>query len=105
VLWNEGRVTGVVDWTYACGGPAAADVAHCRTNLNLLFGLDVADEFARRYGRVADLAWFDLVDAVSMAADDLDVWRWHDAGRPDLTAELIARSHEEFLTEALRRLA
>jgi len=105
VLWTGGHVSGVVDWTYACGGPAAADVAHCRANLNLLFGLDVADEFARRYGAVANLAWFDLADVVSMAADEPDIWRWHDAGRPDLTTELIARRHEEFLTNALRRLA
>jgi aminoglycoside phosphotransferase (APT) family kinase protein len=105
VLWNDGGVSGVVDWTYACGGPVAADVAHCRTNLNLLFGLDVADEFARRYGAVPDLAWFDLADVVSMASDDLDVWRWHDAGRPDLSAELIAERHEAFLANALSRLA
>jgi aminoglycoside phosphotransferase (APT) family kinase protein len=105
VLWNGGVVSGVVDWTYACGGPAAADVAHCRANLNLLFGLDVADDFTRRYGSVRDLAWFDLADVVSMASEELSLWRWHDAGRPDITAELITRRHEAFLMDALRRIA
>ena len=51
VLWHAGRVTGVVDWTNTCRGPAACDVAHCRNNLALLFGLDAADDFARRRPR------------------------------------------------------
>ena len=66
VLWSRGRVSGVVDWTHTCRGPAAADVAHCRLNLAILFGIDAADDFARRYGELPNQAWHDIADVVGM---------------------------------------
>jgi aminoglycoside phosphotransferase (APT) family kinase protein len=107
LLWQRGRLSGVVDWTHACRGPAAADVAHCRGNLALLFGLDVADEFARRYGEVDDLAWHDIADSVSMGAEDAapEAWRWHDAGRTDITTEKIIAVHDEILVAAVNRIS
>jgi aminoglycoside phosphotransferase (APT) family kinase protein len=41
-LWRDGRLTGVIDWTQACTGPAAADAGHLRWNLALLHGVDAA---------------------------------------------------------------
>jgi aminoglycoside phosphotransferase (APT) family kinase protein len=101
VLWHHGRVTGVVDWTHACLGPAAADVAHCRLNLALLFGLDVADEFSHRFGPLDDLAWFDVVDAVGTTPPE--TWRWHDAGRTDITIDSLIRALDDFLAAAVDR--
>jgi len=102
VLWHRGRVSGVVDWTHACIGPAAADVAHCRLNLTLLFGLEIADDFARRYGPLDDLAWFDLVDVVGSGL--VEAWRWRDAGRTDITQHTLAQSLDDFLAAAVERL-
>lgn len=45
ILWHDGRITGVVDWVNACQGPAGVDIGHCRRNLALLHGLEVADRF------------------------------------------------------------
>jgi aminoglycoside phosphotransferase (APT) family kinase protein len=105
VLWQRGKLTGVVDWTHACRGPAAADVAHCRSNLAVLFDLDVADEFARRYGAVDDLAWHDIANTISMGDEDAppEDWRFHDAGRPDITTEKIIAAHEALLIAAVNR--
>jgi aminoglycoside phosphotransferase (APT) family kinase protein len=105
VLWSRGKVTGVVDWTHACRGPAAVDVSHCRINLALLFGLDAADRFARSYGDVDALAWFDLSDAVGMGDHEPEVWRFHDAGRTDLTIRDVIDGLDAFVVEALARLA
>ena len=102
VLWHNGRVSGVVDWTHACRGPAAADVSHCRANLTLLFGLDVADDFGRRYGPVDDLAWFDLITQVGFG--ELSTWRWHDAGRFDIDEESLIRAGDALLVSAVERL-
>jgi aminoglycoside phosphotransferase (APT) family kinase protein len=76
VLWRSGRVSGIVDWAWACRGPQAVDVAHCRLNLVLAHGTDVADEFLGAWRAVAgvsayDPAW-DLVDAVDMLPDLVD---------------------------------
>jgi len=84
VLWTRGRVTGVVDWPTASVGPAVVDVGHCRTNLVQL-GLDVVDDLAARWERLAGATfhpWADvtaivgmldgLVDAPPPGADVLD---------------------------------
>jgi aminoglycoside phosphotransferase (APT) family kinase protein len=104
VLWRRHRVAGVVDWTHACCGPASVDVAHCRVNLTVLYGLDVANEFARRYGEVDDLAWFDVADVFGMASRRPDAWRWNDAGRHDINAKLLIERLDEFLLDALQRV-
>jgi len=103
VLWHHGELSGVVDWSHACTGPVAVDVAHCRVNLSLLFGRDVADDFAHRYGPVEHLAWFDLVDVVGF--DTIDAWRWQDAGRLDITSESIGAAFDDFLAAAVEQLS
>jgi aminoglycoside phosphotransferase (APT) family kinase protein len=45
VLWQGQVISGVVDWVNACMGPPGVDVAHCRLNLVLMYGLAVADRF------------------------------------------------------------
>jgi aminoglycoside phosphotransferase (APT) family kinase protein len=104
VLWHRGRISGVVDWTHACRGPAAVDVAHCRLNLTVLFGLEMADEFARRYGHVDDLPWFDVADVFGMERGRPDARRWIDAGRADIETTWLIERMDEFLVSALQRL-
>ncbi len=104
VLWSRGKVSGVVDWTNACRGPAAVDVAHCRLNVALLFGQDAARTLAERYGPVADLAWFDVSNAVGMGNPAGALWRWHDAGRRDLTSALIIERIDTFVADAVERV-
>jgi aminoglycoside phosphotransferase (APT) family kinase protein len=103
VLWHDGAVSGIVDWTHTCSGPAAADVAHCRLNLTVLFDLDAADAFSRRYGPVDDLAWFDIADVAGFG--ELDAWRWHEAGRTDITDESVARAFDRFVVDAVERIS
>ncbi|MFL5686006.1 MAG: aminoglycoside phosphotransferase family protein [Chloroflexota bacterium] len=43
LLWVGDAVTGVIDWSDACVGPAPFDLAHYRVNIATLVGPDVAD--------------------------------------------------------------
>jgi aminoglycoside phosphotransferase (APT) family kinase protein len=105
VLWRDHKVSGVVDWTHACRGPAAADVAHCRVNLAILFDGDTADDFARRYGELDDQPWHDIVDVVGLGNDTPpDAWRWNDAGRADITTTTVVQALDAFLARAVARL-
>jgi len=45
LLWLDGRLTGLVDWSYGSWGPAAADLATMRWNLALQYGADTAEGF------------------------------------------------------------
>jgi aminoglycoside phosphotransferase (APT) family kinase protein len=49
VLWQDGRLSGIVDWPNACLGPAGIDVAWCRSNLVSMHGIAAADRFLHAY--------------------------------------------------------
>lgn len=64
VLWTGERITGIVDWSEACIGPAAADLAYARLDMHLALGRNAAHELLRRYadrrGAPRDLPYWDL---------------------------------------------
>ncbi len=70
VLWDNNRVSGIVDWVASCAGPPEEDVAHCRVNLARHHGQPIADRFLglwlRATGRTDYAPYWDLVDVVSM---------------------------------------
>lgn len=74
LLWRRGRLTGVVDWTRSCTGPADFDAGHCRLNLAVLFGADWAERLRLAYeaeaGRAID-PWWDLYALTAYS----DEWR------------------------------
>jgi aminoglycoside phosphotransferase (APT) family kinase protein len=73
-LWAGGSLAGVIDWTTACVGPPAIDLARMRQNLVLVDGVAAADRFLDRYvgetGRDGDRdPWWDLRDAADLLVD------------------------------------
>jgi aminoglycoside phosphotransferase (APT) family kinase protein len=76
VLWQRGKVSGVVDWQVACSGPAVADVAHCRVNL-LTFGTGLAGRFTDLWERATGATyhpWADVVAIIGFLDDLRDHW-------------------------------
>ena len=63
LLWSRGRLTGIVDWSAYDTHQRSRDVGHCRLNLAILYGADVADDFTRRYALPVD-PWWDLWETV-----------------------------------------
>lgn len=64
VLWQDGQVTGVVDWNEARVGPALCDVGYCSVDLAMTHGLDAAERFTGAY-----------TSATGAPLDDLDPWQ------------------------------
>jgi aminoglycoside phosphotransferase (APT) family kinase protein len=105
---DEAVVSGVVDWVNACLGPAAADVSHCRMNLAMLHGADLADEFLAAYadelgGYDYDPAW-DVEVAFDMAAPTLSFYRpWTRFGVRAPSESALRGRVDEFVSRALTR--
>jgi aminoglycoside phosphotransferase (APT) family kinase protein len=119
VLWEDGVLSGVVDWVETSTGPADLDVAHCASNLAGLHGAEVArafrqayvdaggmleeDEDASRYWQLLDLVGFLPGDSGresgAAPATITEVWRAN--GRSDLTVELARRGREDLLRAVL----
>jgi aminoglycoside phosphotransferase (APT) family kinase protein len=66
VLWQRGRVTGVVDWSAARLEARWSELAYCRADVCLLLGPDVADRLADEYCAIVgapsdELAVYDVM--------------------------------------------
>lgn len=109
VLWRGKAVRGIVDWINACRGPAGVDVAHCRVNLALMFGVDAAERFRRRYERAAgggayDPYW-DLDGILNMCLPEPVYYRpWRTFGLAPIPKVELMRRGDELLRVALSRV-
>jgi aminoglycoside phosphotransferase (APT) family kinase protein len=99
VLWDDGALSGVVDWSGGALGPAGFDLGWCRLDLVLLYDQSVADVFLAAYEAaigsvVSDPQLCDLW-AVARAHDIVETWvpNYRDLGRVDLTAPELRRRH------------
>ncbi|WP_250034737.1 phosphotransferase family protein [Paractinoplanes maris] len=99
VLYEEGQLTGVVDWSAARSAPRGFDVSWCRLDLVLLHGPGVADDFLDAYQDAAGLVVPDRPEwdrrALDKSADTVETWidNYHDLGRLDLTPADLRERH------------
>ena len=95
VLWEGGRMTGIVDWVNASIGSPWADVGHCRVNIASELGQEAADRFLAIYRGVSGRTdeydpYWDIAAAIGGLDEDADNQR----SPPD----------EQFLAAAIARL-
>jgi aminoglycoside phosphotransferase (APT) family kinase protein len=95
VLWENGRVSGLIDWVNASVGCPWADVGHCRVNLASELGLQAADRllelFRAASGRSDDYdPYWDIAAAIGGLDEDVD--------------EAPSPADERFLHAAVARL-
>jgi aminoglycoside phosphotransferase (APT) family kinase protein len=101
VLWSDGVLSGVVDWTGGGSGPAGLDVGWCRLDLYLLYDERIADVFLASYQAVTDtVADSRLWDLWALARSFTIVESWdgnyRPLGRDDLTASELRRRHTQW---------
>jgi aminoglycoside phosphotransferase (APT) family kinase protein len=107
VLWCDGRLTGIVDWSGGARGPRGYDLGWCRLDLVLLFNEQVADAFLRAYGAAiagtvdAIVLWDSW--AVARSHDGVQTWgpNYAPLGRPDLDTDELRRRHSRWTTRLL----
>jgi aminoglycoside phosphotransferase (APT) family kinase protein len=102
VVWRDGMLAGIADWSGAARGPRGFDVAWCRLDLYLLFDERVADVFLAAYedatGRpVADMGLWDGW-AVARSHDIVETWpaNYRPLGRADLDEDELRRRHSQW---------
>ncbi|MCB1683671.1 MAG: aminoglycoside phosphotransferase family protein [Pseudomonadales bacterium] len=109
VLWEGRRISGVVDWINACMGPVGVDVAHCRLNLALMYGMDAADAFLNAYRRgqpqYAHHPRWDVEEALSTLPDLKPYPPWAQFGLGSLTTADVRGRLVIFVEKAVERLA
>jgi aminoglycoside phosphotransferase (APT) family kinase protein len=110
VLWQNGRVSGVVDWVNGCRGPAGIDVAWCRHNLANLHGVSAADEFLAAYLAAAgsefqyDPCW-DLMSVVELLPGPPSMYEgWRASGVPNISNAVMRERIDDYVASVVARL-
>jgi aminoglycoside phosphotransferase (APT) family kinase protein len=107
VVWDDGVLTGIVDWSGGALGPPGFDVGWCRLDLYLLHGERIADKFLNSYQAASQsvlpdpLLW-DLW-AVARSHGIVETWvpNYRDLGRSDLTAAELRSRHSAWTENLL----
>lgn len=110
VLWQNDRVSGVVDWVNGCRGPAGIDVAWCRHNLAELHGVSVADEFLAAYVAEAgsefhyDPYW-DLMSVVELLPGPPSMYEgWRASGVTTISNAVMREHVDTYIASVVARL-
>jgi aminoglycoside phosphotransferase (APT) family kinase protein len=108
LLWSRGRLRAVVDWGAPHGRPLDSDLGHCRLNLVILHGSEVAEDFLRRYtdvtgGRTVD-PWWDLHETLIFLPTWAPTILRQVGRRRAVDTDGIHRRVDDHLPTVLRRL-
>ena len=109
-LWDDGKLTAVLDWDCAGVGPAGIDLGSLRCDAAWCHGLEAADQVLQGWeteaGRSAsNVPYWDAVAALASPPD----MGWFPTsmalqGRPDLSHEVMLKRRDAFLDAALCQL-
>jgi aminoglycoside phosphotransferase (APT) family kinase protein len=109
VVWRDGKLTGIVDWSGAARGPRGYDLGWCRLDLVLLFEEPIADVFLAAYEAaagqtVADVGLWDRW-AVARSHDIVETWtpNYAPLGRVDLGEHELRQRHSCWATRLVER--
>lgn len=106
VLWNEGTISGVVDWVNACQGSASVDLAHCRMNLVTMYGIEVAEEFLAHYcelvGGFEHHPYWDIDSILNWCLPQPGFYSpWLDFGLEPMTQETLNQRMDAYLERVM----
>lgn len=107
VLWSDGELTGVIDWVNACVGPGNLDVGHCRLDLALMYGQEVADRFSLWHERMTSELHHPMWDLLSVAdrMPEPGIYEpWIEFGLIGLDEHTVRARFEEFTARALSEI-
>jgi aminoglycoside phosphotransferase (APT) family kinase protein len=102
VVWRDGRLTGIVDWSGAARGPRGFDLGWCRLDLVLLFDEQIANLFLAAYEAAIGQTVSEmlLLDgwAAARSHDTVASWvpNYAPLGRTDLNEYELRRRHSRW---------
>jgi len=107
VLFENGAVSGVVDWSAARAAPLLSDVGRCRAALAVWPGGDASDRFLSAYRSqsgtsLTGVAYWDLLSA-TIALQNARGWMplYHNV---DISLDTVRQRAEQFTDNALDRI-
>ena len=110
VVWRDGRVSGIVDWSGGAHGPRGFDVGWCRLDLVLLYDERIAGVFLAAYEAASGESLGDVVLWDGLAAarshDAVETWapNYAPLGRGDLDDRELRHRHSVWAARLLEQM-
>lgn len=114
-LWQDGRLTAVIDWEDAMLGDPLIDLAQSRSEIVWIFGLEAMANFTSYYQQQVSLDYtalphWDLCAAlrqIRLLGDDLPgfVNYFLGYGRTDITPQSIRQNLNNFIAQAIEKIS
>jgi aminoglycoside phosphotransferase (APT) family kinase protein len=107
VVWRDGVLTGVVDWSAAARGPRGFDLGWCRLDLVLLHDERIADVFRAAYESASGSTFEDVHTwdrwAAARSHHTVETWvpNYEPLGRADLGAGTLRERHSRWTARLL----
>ncbi|CAG1002872.1 hypothetical protein ANRL4_03308 [Anaerolineae bacterium] len=111
LIWQKGKLVGVIDWEDAEIGDPLSDLSIARLDMLWAFGQATMHDFTKAYQAFlphldyGNLPRWDLFTALR-PANQLADWAaaWTGYGRPDVTLTTMRESHQWFVKQAMEKL-
>lgn len=114
ILWQAGKLVGVIDWEDATVGEPLMDLAISRLDMVCIFGVEAMHAFthhyqARRpmdYTHLPDWDLYAALRFIRLAGANLAEWAafYPPFGRPDITAQTLRKHYQFFIAQAFAQL-
>jgi aminoglycoside phosphotransferase (APT) family kinase protein len=110
VLWQQERLSAIVDWVNACRGAAGFDLSWCRQNLVHLYGVESADRFLQAYQSLAGASfayhpYWDLIALIELLPGPPGVYEgWPAFGFHHLNEEVVLERVDQYLVSVMARM-
>lgn len=109
VLFENGKLVGVVDWVNACMGPVGVDVGHCCWNLAMMYGTNSADYFLGLYRayhpHFTYNEYWDIVALMDVLTDPIEVYEgWKHFGLIDITEDGLKEKMDTYMCSIWNKL-
>lgn len=104
ILWNNGKLVGIIDWEDAALGDPLADIANSRLEILWAFGVDAMNHFTHQYKSIMttlddnNLPYWDLWAALKPISS-FNQW-----GLDKSTEQRMRERHHLFVRQALEKL-
>lgn len=111
LIWQDGKLVGVIDWEDAEIGDPLSDLSIARLDILWAFGQTAMQDFTRAYQTLmphldySNLPQWDLFSALR-PANQLAAWAamWKGYGRSDVTSTTMREAHHWFVQQAKEQL-
>lgn len=108
ILWNNNKITGIIDWDNCCYGPKEIDIANIRFDLAIIYGKEYAEKYLQIIEmylneKLNNIYYYDLL-TVGFAINKYKKWIITIAKELDIDIKIIEYNMNDYINFILNKI-